>query len=252
MWPFSKFPDAAGSFAGPGRLAPGGGDFSLDNLKAHWALEEASGTRADSHGDNDLTDTSTVSPAGQAAGRVGFACAFSDADGNRLHMAGGDPDMIVKDLDFTLSAWVWIDSKATDRVVASKRAGKTGDEFNIWYNSAADALEFVVGTAGAVGTATGAAGVSTGQWYFLVAWQDMTAGTVNLQIDNGTPVTVARTLGGASSLNGAFALGGDVLTSTLDWEGRIDEVSLWGRVLTADERAALYNGGSGLAYPFTG
>ena len=32
-------------------------------------------------------------------------------------------------------------------------------------------------------------------------------------------------------------------------DGLIDEVGVWSRLLTADEKTALYNSGSGLAYP---
>jgi hypothetical protein len=34
-------------------------------------------------------------------------------------------------------------------------------------------------------------------------------------------------------------------------DGRIDEVGIWKRVLTAAERTQLYNGGLGYTYPFT-
>jgi hypothetical protein len=36
----------------------------------------------------------------------------------------------------------------------------------------------------------------------------------------------------------------------LPFDGLIDEMGFWKRVLNSDEHAALYNNGSGFAYPF--
>ncbi len=41
-----------------------------DNLSAYWKLDEASGTRVDSAGSNDLTSNNSV---GQAVGKLGNA-----------------------------------------------------------------------------------------------------------------------------------------------------------------------------------
>jgi len=35
------------------------------------------------------------------------------------------------------------------------------------------------------------------------------------------------------------------------FDGNIDEVGIWDRILTTDEITELYNAGAGLAYPFT-
>ena len=43
-----------------------------------------------------------------------------------------------------------------------------------------------------------------------------------------------------------FRLGG----VTLPWNGSIDEMGVWNRILTPTEIGQLYNSGNGLAYPF--
>ena len=35
-----------------------------------------------------------------------------------------------------------------------------------------------------------------------------------------------------------------------EFEGEIDELGIWSRVLTADEVTELWNGGAGITYPF--
>jgi len=54
------------------------------------------------------------------------------------------------------------------------------------------------------------------------------------------------------AVNGAsdFAIGARRDTAPLYFDGRIDEVGLWKRVLTTAERTALYNSGAGVADPF--
>ena len=49
-----------------------------------------------------------------------------------------------------------------------------------------------------------------------------------------------------------FSLGKNLHTNTAGFAGTIDEVGVWGRVLSASEVTALYNSGAGVAYPFTG
>jgi hypothetical protein len=88
--------------------------------------------------------------------------------------------------------------------------------------------------------------VTTGTWYFVVAWYDPTANKAYLQINNGTPDEVAF----SSGLNtGAVDLYlGSYRNVTGFLDGRIDEVGIWSRVLASDERTSLYNGGAGIGY----
>jgi hypothetical protein len=87
-------------------------------------------------------------------------------------------------------------------------------------------------------------------WYYVVAWHDSTANTINIQINNGTPTSLSHTLGVYASGTGLFSIGSTGGTAAY-MNGRIDEVSFWKRILTADERMTLYNSGNGLAYPFS-
>jgi hypothetical protein len=76
----------------------------------------------------------------------------------------------------------------------------------------------------------------------------MRANTINIQVNNGAIDSVPWSGGGQDSA-AEFALGRRAGTeSELYWSGRIDEVGIWKRLLTAEERAALYNGGQG--FPF--
>ena len=47
----------------------------IDNLVSHWSLEEASGTRVDDHGDNDLSPSG--GDPGRAAATVDFESTYA-------------------------------------------------------------------------------------------------------------------------------------------------------------------------------
>jgi hypothetical protein len=81
-------------------------------------------------------------------------------------------------------------------------------------------------------------------WHFLQAWYDVGAGTINAQMDDGSVQSAAATFIPSGSSD--FIVGGDVG----NFNGLIDELGIWKRVLTPSERSTLYNSGNGLTYPF--
>jgi hypothetical protein len=223
-----------------------GGNTLPGSLVSYWTLNESSGTRLDSVGSNHLTDNNTVTA---AVGIVGNAGQFTAANTESLSIAdnallsGGDTD-------FTVSAWFYVDSLAANRTVVSKY-NTTGNqrEYLLRVLTTGSVNLFLSGDGSAstsIATATGA--VVTGQWYFCVFWHDSVANTGNVQLNNGTVVSVAHTTGvfdGTADFRiGVFGTTGE------PFDGRIDEVGFWRRVLTAAERGALFNSGAGKTYPF--
>ena len=72
--------------------------------------------------------------------------------------------------------------------------------------------------------------------------------TINISVNNNTPASVTHSTGVFDS-NASFYLGRNEEGGT--WlGGRLDSISVWKRVLNSAERTLLYNGGSGLDYPF--
>ena len=223
----------------------------LTNLAAYWTADETSGNRADSVGSNTLTDNNTV---GSAAGVLSNAAQFVAANSEYLsHISNSDLQM--GDVGFTLSAWAKVTSTAAIQVIASK------------YNTTADEREYALlfedspsrftwristdGTSGALVNASVTPGTfSTSAFYHLLAWHDPDANLIGLSVNDGTPVT-ASVSGGSFVGSSVFALGALVAVSAGSLlDGSIDEVGIWKRVLTAEERTFLYNGGAGRTYPF--
>jgi hypothetical protein len=107
---------------------------------------------------------------------------------------------------------------------------------------------FQVGTGAANAEVSGDT-LSDGVWMFIVAWYSSADQKVYIQCDNGTPVEAAWTGGTQSSSGAGFSIGGADVGGG-HFNGSIDSVSFWKRVLTSQERTDLYNGGNGLDYPF--
>lgn len=222
----------------------------IDNLIAHWRLNEASGVRFDVHGSNDLTDNATVT---QAVGKIDNAAQFIRANNEYLSITD-NTDLSTGDIDFTWAGWVWLDSKANNLSIIMKWTG-AGDQREyglIYLGGATDRFHFTVSFNG-TGTATtinadSFGAVATGAWNFVVVWHDATANTINIQVNNGAIDSAAHSTG---VFDGTGQLNIGATEQVLDFfDGRIDSVSLWKRILTAQEKTDLYNSGDGLDYPF--
>lgn len=235
-------------FRGSHRLLWGAPRSSLlMSLVAYWKLDEASGTRADSLGVSNLTDNNTVT---QNPGKVSNAAQFTAANSESLSIADNTA-LSTGDIDFTVAAWVYLDTLAVTQILAAKSSNigaAANNEYALYYASTARFI-FRVST-GAVDTLLtantfGAPALST--WYLVIAWHDSVNNVIGISVNAGTPDTSAYASGVVDSTN-AFRLGADTQAGRY-LNGRLDEVAVWKRVLTSNERARLYNAGAGVTYP---
>jgi hypothetical protein len=208
------------------------------NLVSWWTLNETSGTRLDSHGSNQLTDNNTV---GYTAGLKGNAASFVTVNLEYLSIAD-NPSLSTGDIDFSLVANVYLNNNTNSFVIVNKSDDNhTVLDYRLTYNPGtgfrfrADATTYVDSGA-----------VSANAWHTVIGWHDSVNNTINIQVDNGTVNTTAYS-GGATDTSypltmGAYSYGAAYL------DGRMDEVALYKRVLTAGERSWLYNSGAARTY----
>lgn len=233
----------------PGFEVDTGGTLT-DGLIAYWKLEEAGGARDDQKGPHDLADVNTVT---QAGGKKSQAAKFTRANAEYLSIAD-NADLSTGDIDFTIAAWVYLDSAADDSVlgVLAKDDSTTNREYHLALLKVSGTNSFVrfrvfanASTSGFVNSSVNP--LATGTWYLLVAWHDSVNNTVNIQINNGTVDSTSYSSGGNDSIT-RFDIGLSHQDGSSFWNGRIDETGFWKRVLTAQERADLYNSGAGNTY----
>ena len=222
----------------------------LTNLVSYWKLDEASGDAIDAHGSNDLTDVNGV---GTGTGIINGARDF-ERDSLQYLTIASNSDLSIASIsvDYEFSCWVNLETNSTNKQIITKRTTQLvgasleymlridgGTPVVYW----GDPVNF-----NSVGDATGA--LSTGTWYFFTFGYTTATSrffiTRNAAAETFSVVTTNQQVAGSNP----FGIGGNNFgTANEDMDGLIDEVGFWkGRILTADERTELYNGGAGLSY----
>jgi hypothetical protein len=213
----------------------------IDNLVTSWEMDEASGDAIDSHGTHDLTDTNTVSASG---GWRDFE--FDNAE----YFEGADhADLRMGDFDFTIEAWVNLESKAgagTLNAIVQK-----GDDYLLFYD--ADVLvtdrfaaRIYDGSTFTTVAANNLGSPSTSVPYQLVMQYDATANEVSIKVNDGTANTASHA-NGAQAGTTTFRLG-IAASNAFPFDGLMRRVRMWKRKLASDELTWLYNSGTGRFY----
>ncbi|OGZ05239.1 MAG: hypothetical protein A2845_02910 [Candidatus Lloydbacteria bacterium RIFCSPHIGHO2_01_FULL_49_22] len=214
------------------------------SLISYWKLDEVSGTRADSVSSNNLTDNNTVT---QGVGKLGNSAQLTMANSEYLSIVD-NPSLSIGGIDFTISAWVYLDTKSTNMTFVGKY-GSTG-EYALYYGVSSDTFRCsTFPSVDAYVTPTG--GVQIGQWYFLTCSHNATTHTNTITVNNTyTNTSVAGSE--PANTSAAFTIGRfQASGATMYLDGRIDSVGFWKKILTPDEITSLYNSGTGLEYPFS-
>lgn len=218
----------------------------LDDLISYWKMDEASGDALDAHSTNDLTDTNTVAA---GTGIINGGRDFEVGNSEYFNLAD-NAALSVGNIDFTFTAWVKLESKVADSSIVGK-GGENDLPYNLDWGTTADRFRFRVSSATGftnltTATANNLGSPSLATWYFIVAWHDATANTINIQVNNGTADSAAYSAGSYDD-TGAFRIGSFPFYNNY-FDGLIDEVGFWKRILTTDEKTDLYNSGAGLSY----
>lgn len=200
------------------------------SLVSWWNLDEQSGVRYDSHGTNHLTDNNTVgSVINAGAAMDGAAASFVAANSESLSRASFNPGQ-----EWTASYWCKLDASSAAAIVFEIQ--------NIVYDYIGAGQIYFFGTGG---TGTYSYAIPTiGEWQHHLVWSD--GSKVYAQLNGGTVWEDTRVSAtGANTLSIGQALPSYYTT------GKVDEVAIWSRVLTADERTELWNAGRGKFYNFS-
>lgn len=214
----------------------------LTGLEAYYKLDETSGNRVDvSVNGRDMTDNNTV---GATTGKVNGAAAFLTANSEYLSRAS------FLDNPTNMSAAFWVKS-ATDATYAfiTKSNDVVNNDDAGWaiYASSVNnfARAFFVTDVSNNLKYQGATSLIDDAWHFVVVSKSGT--TITIYVDNGTDEAVdagsAGTLGSTSNAH-AVVIGAQAVPN-LYFNGALDEIGLWSKALSAQERTDLYNAGNG-------
>lgn len=213
-----------------------------DNLVSWWDLEEASGTRADSHGSNDLADNNTV---GQRVGQVGDAADFVRANNEYLSQGNSGGSLNTHGGDWTYSFWYYTNQKPAggndyNFIDYQANISPSDDSFNIWLGTAGGTadIKYIAGDRNVENLYSGS-DLTFGEWEFLTIRYDSSQNQIWARLNNLTPVS--QTISQEWADSGGVQFGPDL-------DGGIDSLGFWDRYITSQEVDELWNGGSGVSY----
>ncbi len=197
----------------------------LTGLLAFLRLEEASGTRYDSHGAYDLSEVSGV---GRDTGKHGYAASFPDGETGYLTRDITSTALALGNSDFTVACW----AKVTTR----------GGLLFQWV----DGIYCYTATGGALTVGCGGAEYEgdtfpTSTWKLIVIDFRASDDRLRIHLDGSTTTETVDPPGAGTEI----VIGDNVGDTGDRW---VDSFSVWSRILSDAERTQLFNGGSGLDY----
>lgn len=228
----------------------------IDNLVSYWKLDETSGTRADSHGSNNLTDNNTVT---QATGKIGNCADFEFSNSEYLSIADASQGGLDITGDMSVSFWVKVESLpgSANYKILSKWGASNGS-YMVGYRDASGTpkirLDLYDNGDGSTNVPVDwTYTLTVGTWFHVVITSDVgVSDTISELFINGSSQGTGTHTGVNSIFSGTgpFNLGA---YGGIDgyYDGLLDEVGIWSKVLSGTEVTELYNSGSGLAYPFS-
>jgi hypothetical protein len=211
-------------------------DFN-NSLVGWWRFEDG-GVDSSSYGNDGTVSGAVV----DYAGKRGKALEFDGVD-DYVDMGTGDSLDITGDI--TMEAWVKIEGKGDFLKIASKNNDTgIGQAYSLQFDGSADNLfQFVVHDGSGYHIVTDSEIPSINQWYHVVGLYNGT--DLNIYVDGVLKNTIKETFT-ITSTSAPFYVGARYSESVgqkLFWNGSIDEVKVWNRVLSAGEVNASFNNG---------
>jgi hypothetical protein len=178
--------------------------------------------------------SNTLVQIGQA-GQIGTSYGFSDSIANWV------PVPTLNNTEFTWSGWFChtaIDGNGTDALYSAyDPSAHTG--YWLGFNNSSSNLTFNLYTTNGTTTTplSCSVAVNTNQWYYVTATYDKSSGTQRLYI-NGVPAALCPTTTPGYTVApyaGASYIGYSTVTAWGEFNGRIDDVRIFSRPLSADQ-----------------
>lgn len=230
---------------------------TLDNIVSHWELEEASGTRVDSYGSNDLNDNNTVGQ--DASGIQANAADFVAANSEYLSIT----DAAQSGLDFTGSKFsfsFWVKLASLPSAGAMNFISKQGNNPNRQYIIRSNTDNKIQAEISGDGTTTHlwqqtsnsaiwSAG-DIGNWVHIVVTFDASTDSIIFYKNGSVVPSTLNKLGSPTAIantTSPFEIGRDG-RAFYYVDGSIDEVTATSDVITSSEVTTIYNSGAGIPY----
>jgi len=219
----------------------------IDGMMGHWTFDDPGTPYADSsgQGNNGVKEPAATGTIVPVAGKVGAGALELDGTA-RINVGSAS---VFDAESYTVSAWAYKGSGAGNswRVLA-------GDWDAGWMHFGQDSggrFSNFVRVDGAQQNIIGTSAVQTGQWQHVVSVVDKANKRLQLWVDGVAEVNNTVGTWGSTSLPGTtdVRIGTPYANGNYTWVGRIDDVAMWSRPLSADEiKAVRVMGNAGLNF----
>lgn len=208
------------------------------SLLSYWSLEETTGSRIDTPGTFDLTDNNST---GYGTGKQGNAADFTPND--NLSIAEQSSLRYTGSVNLSASFWFKADTvSGVQGLVGMYNGTSDAEEWLVYLNGTS--LILLVRNQGAA--VTWSSSISTGTWYHVVVTMN-SSNAYSMKVNNGTAVTGSGA-SGTFDVPLTFRIGAYGIVAAGHFNGMIDEVGIWQKVLSDTEITTLYQSGSGIPY----
>lgn len=222
-----------------------GSVFALGASGHYWKLNEASGSRVDSHGSANLAEVG-----GTLAGASGKLGNGVGADGVANLGVTGLSSHNLQTNGCTVWGWVKISNFVSNEKYILQCPGSGFlSAFLLMVQDATSVIFLVANSSGSSSSNAIKTGLSllANTWYFVWGRYDKDTKKAEVGIDNLASVLGTALVNGAQTITAFNALKSG---SSVAGDCVLDEVGFDLRKFTDTELALLYNGGNGLTYPF--
>jgi hypothetical protein len=216
---------------------------STNGLVAHWKLDDTVGTAAADSSGSANHGTFVGNPTWSDVAQLGNSLDFETSDGVDRVDAG---NFAVKGSSLTLTAWIRQEDPLNDgRILIRSNGNNSADQsWGITVDETGE-VDFRVMAGGTWHRIQASSVVTPGVWYHLASTYNGT--TMRLYVNGAQVVSAAHPAGGKLDTNASRTVTlGDSPVGSRPFDGILDDVRVYDRVLTATEVSALHAEGGGL------
>ena len=220
----------------------------IPDLAGHYPLDEGIGqTACDAGGQSvDLALQNDASGVGWSTGRINGAYEFDGVD-DYFDIATSASELQLTG-DYSASVWIYADSdQAAWATIFSKCAPAGGDHHWTlqWDNSTGTSKRLTLShPAGNNWRSSYTLAEARDAWHHVAVTYRSSPARVQLYVDGAFHSESSALTAGPGTGSGRFRIGADGAGAA--WKGRIDDVRIYRRVLTADDIQTLYSMGAAL------
>ena len=214
------------------------------SLQGYYKLDEQSGTRFDAFGSNSLTDLNST---GFNTGVRGNAAEFVRASSQSLVSADTSAFTFNGSQSFTVAGWVRLNSNPSqDQAIIDSIVDATSFHYRLYHQQNINRLVLDINSAEVIIATVSSntfGAIPTSQFMNFVIGYNSANTRLELQVNTGAIDTSAAIVLVGTMHGLRVAAMNLAVTNHLD--GRVDELGVWSKSLSTQERRDIFNAGAG-------